>query len=687
MLDEPPQLINNYCDDVASAGPQLLADVMGECAISFDGLELGEGKKMRSNLRRLPPSQESGYSSSFDLKEVLYFPPRSMPRKYDDDTAFSTSTMINLLYVYPCLIRWDSGQSSKKYQSNDRDRFSIRIQVVEQELSFDQQSFDGTDPTYQALQSIYNPSSPAGPPLVKAYFTKVFKIQSDETTKTTRKDTPLRDEIKIRLPDILDRRHFIQFTLFAMHHDGNIETISETSIPFIISSKESTSGTRVTTVIPNGLHRIRLSEVIQIHVETRLASSFHVSDPSVATLLRDYPLISSSKSSGISEHSGMDTSNSANDVIVHSSSGLPFLDILASASGNAVKRHFLSLVHTHMINFVNQKCPPYYFESVFDMFGRGDSSWHRLVPWETTDRLLAIIRGLFEILDKARTSYQERDHLFLPMHYLRLVKSFLDNFDEVTFTHHDSIEAQHSDICDNSTRDSIDSSNAHDDDDFVDAPLDSLKESKDLKRLPRYTVASPRNNIQPKPFSRRAFVASRSEEIKAESELELNEDRDYFDDDETVMTLSTYTSRMDSGSVFSVIPETESISVRNHNELHQAHSSKSDIQEDTSTGWGCGSAIPTQRTRRRSPVQIKSSTPFSFAAKRAEDMANRVNIMAQMMIAPCIAPPVDEMITDGSLCEPITTGNGAVRNGKNRASSEMIASNVRQKMLIPPNCF
>jgi hypothetical protein len=678
LLDEPPQLSKICNEETASLGPQLLADITGECAISFDGLASGDGKKQRSDLRRLPLSREAGYSSSFDLKEVLYFPPRSIPRKYDDDTAFSSGTIINLLYIYPCLIRWNFSGSKNDYQLNGFDRFSIRIQVVEQELPLDQQSFDSSDPTYQALQSIYNPSSPSGPPLVEAFFTKIFKMVEgtvDNTAKTTRKDTPLRDEVKIRLPDILDRRHFLQFTLFVLHNDGNVEKLSETTIPFIISSKESISGSRVTTIIPNGLHRIRLSEVFQIHVETRLVSSFHVSDPSVATLLRDYPLISSLTSYGVSAHSGNDTSFTDNDVVVHTSSGFPFLDILSSASGHAIKHHFKSLVLAHLVNFLNQKCPPYYFEPVFDMFGRGDSSWHRLVPWETTDRLLAIIRGLFELLDKTRSSYQERDHPMLSIQYLRLVKSLLDNFDELTYANRHSFEVQHSEICENSMRDSIDSSHGHDDDEFYEEPPDAWNGSKDRKRSPRYTVASLRNDIQPKPFSRRAFVASRSEEIMAESELELSEDRDYFDDDETVMTFSTYTSRMNSGSVFPIIPEAESLLVTDQDEIHQSNSSTSEIQEETSSGWGCGSGIVlTQRSRRTSPERIKSSTPFSFAAKRAEDVANRVNNVAQMMIAPCIAPPVDEMMLRG-------------QNGNIRTSSEMISLNVRQDIWTVSNCF
>lgn len=391
----------------------------------------------------------------------------------------------------------------------------------------------------------------------------------------------------------------------------------------------------------------------------------------MATLLRDYPLLSSAASSRANVHGDMDSASSASDVIVHSSYGCPFLEILTMAAGSAVLKHFQSLVSVNMVNFINQKFPPFYFESVFDMFGRGDSSWHRLVPWEATDGLLAILRGLFEILDKARTCYQVREHSVISMHYLRLLKAFLDNFDEALFVHGDSTsEIEHTDTCESSMRDSIDSSQVLDDDAFFEAPSDSLNESKDdRKRTPRYTVISPKNDIKPKPFSRKAFVASRSERIKAESEL--SEDRDYFEDDETVMTFGTYTSRMDSASVFPVISENESLINGDRDDLQELKSSTFEIQGEPEVGWGCGSGIPGQTTRRRSPEQIKNSTPFSFAARRAEDMASRVNSMAQMIIAPCIAPTMDEMFVGNVKKSP--------RSPKMRGASQTIVLNVRRE--------
>ena len=54
------------------------------------------------------------------------------------------------------------------------------------------------------------------------------------------------------------------------------------------NTREQTSGTRVTTVIPNGVHQIQLGPY-QLRLETRLASTIHVDDAAVATILRDYP--------------------------------------------------------------------------------------------------------------------------------------------------------------------------------------------------------------------------------------------------------------------------------------------------------------------------------------------------------------------------------------------------------------
>ncbi|KAL9179628.1 hypothetical protein ACHAXT_008918 [Thalassiosira profunda] len=531
LLDEPPQLCNAL-DDAAPMGPQLLADVMGDCAISFDGPTLEGAKRQRSKLRRLPPSCESGYSSSFDLKEILYFPPRSAPRKYEDDTALCSSTVLNLLYIYPRLIRWSLAK-----------------------------------------------------------------------TKGGRKEVPLNDEVKLRLPDILDRRHFLRFSLFSMRSDAGSELVAETAIPFIISSKESSSGGRVTTIIPNGLHRIQLDGTKASEAASDLDSS----------------------------------SSSSN---VNTSSGSPFLDILTLAPGQAVKRHFSSLITAAMLSLVNQTCPPFYFEALRE--------GQRLVAWEKIDPLLAIVRSLCEILEKTRTSYQERERLMLSVQYQRVVKSFLDAFDEPLFTNHgnsddemsglehaDSASERHLNV-------SVASSNDFHDGEHYDEPSLSLSKAKEDRRarIPKYRIKSPRNDIAPRSFSRRAFVATKSELMKAEAEL--HDDDDYFDDDETIATLGTVISA-DAGSVFPLILESKSY------ESVQRMSSVPEIEEEPSSGWACGSGIVSTppKPKRSSPQPTGSSTPFSFASKRAEYMANRVNNVAQLVMAPCIAPSVDGSVHDG----------------------------------------
>ena len=105
----------------------------------------------------------------------------------------------------------------------------------------------------------------------------------------------------------------------------------------------------------------------------------------------------------------------------------------------------------------------------------------------------------------------------------------------------------------------------------------------------------------------------------------------------------------------------------------------SGIEEEISIGWTCGSGIASTSTPpKRSPTaQPKSSTPFSFASKRAEYMANRVNTMAQLVMAPCIAPSVDEMITGSNESDP----NKSLGNGNVRVTSQ-ISRHVSEKIAL-----
>lgn len=620
----------------SSTDPLLLADVMGDCAISFEGpssaaaataVVAADGKKHRSDLRRLPTSPESGYASSFDIKEVLYLPPRSSARKYEDNLTFCSNTTINLMYIYPRLIRMETKKKTTNLQN-----VSVRIQIVEQDFSEGNRSFDGSEGVYEPMEAIYNPTSPAGPPLVESFFTKTVDLsktsngtnKSGKVKSSSKKDVPLREEVKVRLPDVLDRRHFLQFSVFSVNGNQCENLLAETTIPLIISSKESISGGRVTTIVPNGLHRIQLGQDFQVHVETRLASSCHISDPSIATLLRD-------------------GSFGNGNAVVHPTFGIPFVDFLQMASGTAIKRHFVSLMTANMMNLVTQKCPSVYFEPLFDVLGSNDA-WYRLSSWDATDVIVAIIRSLFEILDKTRTSYQESYGLIVCPQYNRLLKSFVDTFDEPSFDGQ-ADDTTDVDVDESVTEWHLDSSDAGDMNGGGTSSFTNSESDRAAARSPsKYRVKSPRSEIKQTPFSRRAYVPTKTEQLKAEAE-KYDEDvyaREFFDDDETVASFGTMTSR----TVFPLIVESKSILSDPINELREEvevevplqRSNSFTQEEDNRNGFECGEVLgfetPTRSKKTAAP------TPFSFAGKRAEYVATRVNSVAQLVLAPCVAPDI-----------------------------------------------
>ena len=615
LLHEPGEFNDESNDGHSSKNPQLLADVMGDSAISFDGVnaeEYNNNKHLRTKIRRLPPTPASGYTSSFDIKEVLYMPPRVSPRKYEEDAGLNTTSFLNLIYIYPRLIRITGGDTNGR-------KLSLRIRVVEQELH--EQSFDGADAVYQPSHLVYNPSCPAGPPLVESFYTKLVMAKKQPESKG-RFDLPLRDEVKIRLPDVLDRRHFLQFSLLSIS-DGLDDTtvIADTVVPFIISSKESSSGGRVTTIIPNGLHRIQLGNEFQIHVETRLESSTHVSDAAVATLLRDHPILSL-------------PGDSSNQLTV-----APFVDMLSMASNQAIRRHFFPLVTIQILGMLNQECCMFYYESLGDMFG-SDNSWHRLVPRESTDTLVASMRCLFEILDKTRTSFGEKDHSSLPIKYQQWIKLFVDSFDEKLFLLRGDIDDNVQDPFEQSIHDKVDFSfdsspsvkgNDRSKSNSSDIPelktnLSMISKSS-VSRIRSPRKGTPRSVVYEAPFSRKAFVATKTQQMQADAELFDSSRHEYFDDDQTVMTLATTTSRMTFATISSRV-------------VQQATKPPGSLRNINSSDSNLGFTTPP----RKSNSPNASSTPFSFASKRAESMANRVNTMAQRVIAPCMAPSWTEVM-------------------------------------------
>jgi hypothetical protein len=164
------------------------------------------------------------------------------------------------------------------------------------------------------------------------------------------------------------------------------------------------------------------------------------------------------------------------------------------------------------------------------------------------------------------------------------------------------------------------------------------------------------------PFSRKAFVATSIEQMQAASEMYDN-GNEYFEDDETVVTYATTTSRMtyatitsrrDHLSVPPVILESKSLLVARDSSWKKGTSKLSDSTSNVNY------TTPSKRSPRNG--SSFSSTPFSFASKRAEYMANRVNSMAQIVMAPCMAPHLSEDMLNG--------GNASSGNSVGQSSND-----------------
>jgi len=391
--------------------PRLFVDASGDSAIMVNPETRGSSVKKRSNLIRLPPAvQPSGYSDSCEVREVMYLRP---PLHYDADLPSSPRTPVNVLFLYPRLIRYSPDVTHTEQSRHDQmvknSSYSVRLRLVEQSMAID----EGTgvmEAIYSPVESIYNPS-PGGPPLLKATFTKIplscTLIKGSHTDFAN--GIPLRDEVKLRLPDILDGSHFIQFTLFSIHlvdesdddsNGGLVQThIAETLIPLSSSNRKSTSGVRVTTVIPNGLHRIKIAD-FQFQLETRLASTIHISDPEVATVIRDFPVPESA-------------SNAEGRKAIAN-----FSNMLSKASTQAVTNHFFVLVYLHMRVFVTQGRP------VFSTSSNRKSSGLLL--------MLNNIRSLFEVLKKVKANFNASG-VAGKRQLNKFLKKFHDSFDDIHF--------------------------------------------------------------------------------------------------------------------------------------------------------------------------------------------------------------------------------------------------------------
>jgi hypothetical protein len=250
-LSQPAQLSSN------SKMPKLLCDVSGDFAVMLE--ERGAGKK-RSNLIRTPSHiRPAGYSATSEIREVLFLPARA-EKQYDVDIPPSFRSLLNLLYLYPRLLRAspDGQQLGNKHKKFAR--FTVRVRLVRSSLEVDPKGTIAS--SQETLEAFHSPNPWTGSPLVNEVFTKMAPTASlPKMQKGTKIEQPMRDEFKLRLPTILDGTFFLQFTLFELESDNTLRLVAENSIPLSSSSvRDSASGSKVATCIPNGCHRVKLGD-------------------------------------------------------------------------------------------------------------------------------------------------------------------------------------------------------------------------------------------------------------------------------------------------------------------------------------------------------------------------------------------------------------------------------------------
>jgi hypothetical protein len=279
---------SNTAASTTSQSPFQIIDVTGDFVVSADlnkeigasGAEVSIGK--RSNLVRLPQHVErAGYTGSSGCHEVLYLPARPDRQYHVDNQMAISRSILNFLYIYPRLIRLSPSHTGSAMSKGCC--FTLRIQILK---------VDGTADGHASvsIRSFYDRAAWGGSSLASNVCTTIVESKKSHDMEV---GLSIQDEIRIRLPEVLDGHHVVEFSLLS-YQSGNdamqsLTLLATASIPLTSTctrSTDSVSNFRVATIIPNGKHRLELGE-FQLHFETRILSSIHTTDPFVAANLRD----------------------------------------------------------------------------------------------------------------------------------------------------------------------------------------------------------------------------------------------------------------------------------------------------------------------------------------------------------------------------------------------------------------
>ena len=574
----------DHANEVNSADilPKVFVDVTGDSAVLLDPSQSHAGNHdvhKRSSLLRLPfPREPSGYIATAEFREVLYLPPR--PEKhYDVDSDISGSSPVNVLYLYPRLLRCDEKVKA--------DRLTIRIRLIRSDSD-----------EVVATKAFHNPVFWSGPPLLDEVFTKVHSGSGIDI----RAGTCLRDEIKVRLPVVIDGRFSLDFALFALNEVPaglDVQKLAAVAIPLSTSaSRGSEMKERTATIIPNGNHRLKLGG-FQLQLETRLISSIHVGDPGVALVLRDYPRQSLIHVPVLEQLKGSESFDTADN------KAESMLSILSKASGASIVSQFDALLHIIASNLIRKED--------YDEAHTEESTMHHFLC-------------LFEVLRKAKEKFTGAG-AYGKSQMKSFIKNQIDSFDERVLTRSSSCDK----ILDNEPEKAFHSYDPQDESENAEPGTDVEHEgtgrvkprSRRLSNRYESHLSRMVDNLgmSSLPLSRVVYGAvNKMDQMLLESDNETKHFAYYFEDDETVFTNPSFQLPVDSESADGNI---EYI-------LSTMRSPQSAASEN--------SIIRARSFSNADPSHLNGGQEF----------AQRVRTVAQVMLAPCGVSPSNFMPQPGA---------------------------------------
>lgn len=367
------------------------------------------------------------------------------------------------------------------------------------------------------------------------------------------------------------------------------------------------------------IHDISLGN-FQLQIATRAASSIHVTDPSIATMFCHSSDVTKSLRPGQHRNDPFNLSHS---------------EILEKASDHAIVDNFRVLVFVHLFHLAKEPIPNSdNMNALFEILRKTKAVFRKNIG-----KLNVFFKDFVDSFDEIAFFLQPKD-----MSIGSSKGSVIDTLSFFNFDHLDDASAVGSHTP--NSRQSVskvdrlsDAAIATVEEMLLDAAIyviayqQTRSDGMTGMNLPRTNSAISRRD----PFSRKAFGASKTEQMKAEAEIE-DETRlaDYFDDDNSVG--STYTSIVkESMRNDGYANHGENNSVIFGDNDHTVYTVGSDARSFSGAGNGDRSTVSSPQKR----------TPLNTIRERIKQnsLARRVTTLAQVAVAPCVVPDFTAAIT------------------------------------------